>query len=317
MSTMRIPNVLALKAENIIKKFGNFTAVNNVSLSVKKGEAIALLGPNGAGKTTFVEMVEGIQKPTAGHIEILGLTWEKQAKEIQHRIGLVLQENRFLDRVTVFETLKLFTSFYNVPSAKAEYALKKVNLVSKRDDYTMNLSGGQRQRLAIALALLNDPELLLLDEPTTGLDPHARREVWNIIKELKKSGTAIVLTTHYMEEAEKLCDKIYIMFQGKILLSGTMKELLASQEYQSIVDLHFKGQLKKSFQHPAVIRQKKFPGGIRFYAKELKEILPPLMEWIKKNQIKIEDLNCRNLNLDDLFTELTGHKLNEQNRKEA
>ena len=211
-------------------------AVKGINLKIPKGQFTALLGPNGAGKTTLVEMIEGIQKPDRGEITIMGMHWKGNEDELHRIIGLSLQETRFIDKLRLTETLQLFASFFNLGKERVNEIIEIVGLEEKRKSFVVNLSGGQRQRLAIGIALINAPSILLLDEPTTGLDPNARREIWDILHRLKKaSETSMILTTHYMEEAEKLCDYIVIMHNGIILREGTLHQLL--QEARNLDDL--------------------------------------------------------------------------------
>jgi len=219
-----------IEVKNIEKSFKEVRAVRGISLAIKKGEFVALLGPNGAGKTTLVEMMEGIRKPDAGEVYIQGKTWKKSEKELRKIIGLSLQETRFTERLTVKETLRLFASFFSLGNESVMDMLKLTDLEEKANAMTKTLSGGQRQRLALAVALINKPQVLFLDEPTTGLDPHSRLDMWNILKNLKEQGnTTLILTTHYMEEAETLCDHIVIINEGKILREGNLSELLDEQ----------------------------------------------------------------------------------------
>lgn len=216
-----------VEVRNVHKSFKDVKAVKGVDVAIKKGEFLALLGPNGAGKTTLVEMIEGIQLPDEGDIVIDGKQWKHHQEELHQIIGLSLQETRFIEKLTAFETMQLFASFYKLGSDRVNEVLQLIGLEEKKKAYVSNLSGGQRQRLALGVALLNKPQLLLLDEPTTGLDPNARREIWNILLQLKKEfNTSLVLTTHYMEEAEFLCDRIIIMDHGVILSQGTLQEIL-------------------------------------------------------------------------------------------
>ena len=219
-----------IEVKNIVKSFKTVQAIRCMNLSIFQGQFVALLGPNGAGKTTLVEMIEGIQKPDRGEIFILGKKWKGNEDELRKVIGLSLQETRFIDKLTVRETVKLFASFFGLKDTRVEEIIHVVGLDEKTKSYVVNLSGGQRQRLALGVALLNDPKILLLDEPTTGLDPNARREIWTILQGLKeRSQTSLILTTHYMEEAEKLCDEIVIIDNGLILKQGTLKELLGAE----------------------------------------------------------------------------------------
>ncbi|MDR2584715.1 MAG: ABC transporter ATP-binding protein [Prevotellaceae bacterium] len=216
-----------IEVKNIFKAFKTVQAVSGISLSVKKGEFVALLGPNGAGKTTLVEMMEGLRKPDSGQILIQGKNWKKDENELRQIIGLSLQETRFPERLKVEEVIRLFASFYKLGHERVTQVMGLVGLEEKRKALTQNLSGGQRQRLALSVALLNDPQILFLDEPTTGLDPHSRYDLWNILKELKSRGnTTLLLTTHYMEEAQSLCDHIVIIDEGKIIKEGQLNDLL-------------------------------------------------------------------------------------------
>ena len=216
-----------IEVRNVFKSFKTVHAVRGVNLTIYPGQFVALLGPNGAGKTTLVEMIEGIQKPDSGEIRILGKPWKGHEKELRQVIGLSLQETRYIEKLTTFETLRLFGSFFGMGKERVEEVLQLVGLEEKRKAYTVNLSGGQRQRLALGIALINHPRFLLLEEPTTGLDPNARREIWEILRSLRASSdTSMILTTHYMEEAEQLCEQIIIIDEGEILKEGTMKDLL-------------------------------------------------------------------------------------------
>jgi ABC-2 type transport system ATP-binding protein len=222
-------NELVIEVKDVWKSFKTVQAVKGINLKIPKGQFVGLLGPNGAGKTTLVEMIEGIQKPDKGEITIMGKGWKGNEQELRHIIGLSLQETRFIDKLRVTETLQLFASFFNLGKERINEIIDIVGLEEKRKSYVVNLSGGQRQRLAIGIALINNPAILLLDEPTTGLDPNARREIWEILRSLKeKSETSMILTTHYMEEAENLCDYIVIMDNGVILMEGTLQQLLES-----------------------------------------------------------------------------------------
>src|SRR4030043_532901 len=231
---MSLQNVIEVK--EVWKSFKTVQAVKGISLNIPKGQFVALLGPNGAGKTTLVEMIEGIRKPDSGEIRIMGKHWKGNEDELHRIIGLSLQETRFIDKLRVAETLQLFASFFNLGRERINEIIDIVGLEEKKKSYVVNLSGGQRQRLAIGIALINTPAILLLDEPTTGLDPNARREIWDILHRLKRvSETSMILTTHYMEEAENLCDYIVIMHNGDILREGTLSQLL--QEARTLDDL--------------------------------------------------------------------------------
>ncbi|MEI7500987.1 MAG: ABC transporter ATP-binding protein [Bacteroidota bacterium] len=224
-------NQPVIEVKNVHKSFKTVQAVRGIDLCIPAGQFVALLGPNGAGKTTLVEMIEGIQQPDQGEITITGMNWKDHEAALRTLIGLSLQETHFIDKLTVWETLRLFASFFKLGKDRCEEVLHLISLEEKRKAWVVNLSGGQRQRLALGISLLNKPKILLLDEPTTGLDPNARREIWAILRTLKEQlQTSLILTTHYMEEAEQLCDYIVIIDHGKILKEGSLDSLLGDVE---------------------------------------------------------------------------------------
>lgn len=214
-----------LEVKGLRKSFGTVTAVEDISFSVDAGEVFTIIGPNGAGKTTTLEMIEGLQMPDAGSIVVDGLVWEKDADAIKYRIGVQPQSSAMFDLLTVAENLDLFASFYPKSKTTAE-VLEMINLTDHKNKRVKSLSGGQRQRLAIGLAMISDPQIIFLDEPTTGLDPQARRNIWDIVLKLKALGKTTILTTHYMEEAEKLSDRVCIVDQGRIVTLDTQSPLL-------------------------------------------------------------------------------------------
>src|SRR6478736_2387284 len=217
----------ALRVAGLRKRFGDVVAVDGLDLTVHAGECFGLLGPNGAGKTTTIEICEGLTAPDAGDVEVLGLRWASNAPALRQRLGIQLQDTQLSDKLTVLETLTLFRSFYAQGPHPSDL-IGLVQLQEKRDARVGVLSGGQKQRLALACALVGDPDLLFLDEPTSGLDPQARRQLWDLIDEFKRAGRTILLTTHYMEEAERLCDRVAIMDHGHIIACGTPQSLAAS-----------------------------------------------------------------------------------------
>ena len=219
----------ALRVHNLRKAFGDVVAVNGLQLEVQPGECFGLLGPNGAGKTTTIEICEGLTEPDSGEVAVLGRRWASDESALRQRLGIQLQETQLADKLTVTETLRLFRSFYHQGPSVA-HVIDLVQLGEKRSARVVELSGGQKQRLALACALVGDPELIFLDEPTTGLDPQARRQLWDLITEFKGMGRTILLTTHYMDEAEILCNRVAIMDQGKVIALGTPLELMASVE---------------------------------------------------------------------------------------
>jgi ABC-2 type transport system ATP-binding protein len=225
----------ALLLRGIRKAFADVKAVDGLDLEVARGECFGLLGPNGAGKTTTIEICEGLTAPDAGTVELLGMNWAADAAELRQRIGIQLQETQFPDKLTVEETLRLFRSFFR-RGISVDESIETAQLEEKRRSRVGGLSGGQKQRLAMACALVGDPELLFLDEPTTGLDPQARRHLWDLVERLKQAGRTIILTTHYMEEAEQLCDRVAIMDHGRVIAQGTPQQLIATLGGEDIVE---------------------------------------------------------------------------------
>ncbi len=304
-----------IQVRNVLKCFGPLRAVDNLDLSIGRGEFLALLGPNGAGKTTLIEMIEGIQRPDAGEIRILGRTWKDSEKFLRTKMGIALQETRFVEKLTVLETLNTFASFFSRTKERSLEILSLVQLQEKKDARVVNLSGGQRQRLALGLALLNNPEILLLDEPTTGLDPHARRDIWTILEKLKQGGATMILTTHYMEEAEYLCDRIVIMDRGKILAQGTLTELISRSNGGDIIEFRAKEKVK-----PEIFKKirgligcsfNEETAGWKLIVRAMTTALPEFINIAKKNRINMLDLECRRMTLDDLFISMTGRHLAE------
>lgn len=218
---------LAVRCENLTKRYGNVVAVNGLSLSVRRGECFGLLGPNGAGKTTTIEILEGLLPPDSGDVVVLGCTWATHERELRQRLGIQLQETQLAEKLTVEETLRLFRSFYH-RGRTIDDLIGIVELEGKRRSWVGKLSGGQKQRLAVACALAGNPDLLFLDEPTTGLDPQSRRQLWDLLGRFRAAGGTIVLTTHYMDEAETLCDRVAIVDQGRLIAQGTPRDLIDS-----------------------------------------------------------------------------------------
>jgi ABC-2 type transport system ATP-binding protein len=230
----------SLHIRGLRKAFADVQAVDGLDLEVHAGECFGLLGPNGAGKTTTIEICEGLTDPDEGVVELLGMSWKSHSKELRQRIGIQLQETQFPDKLTVEEALHLFRSFYR-KGIPVEESIRTAQLEEKRRARIGGLSGGQKQRLAMATALVGDPELLFLDEPTTGLDPQARRHLWDLVDGLKRGGRTIILTTHYMDEAERLCDRVAIMDHGKVIALGTPQQLIASIGGEDIVEFAVSG----------------------------------------------------------------------------
>ena len=226
-----------MRCDQLVKRYGDVVAVDGLSLSVRRGECFGLLGPNGAGKTTTIEILEGLLTPDAGDVEVLEMRWGTHDRELRQRLGVQLQETQLTEKLTVEETLRLFRSFYH-RGRTIEELLATVELESKRRSWVGKLSGGQKQRLAVACALAGDPDLLFLDEPTTGLDPQSRRQLWDLLRGFRERGGTILLTTHYMDEAEVLCDRVAIVDHGHVIALGTPHELIATLTAPRVVTHH-------------------------------------------------------------------------------
>src|ERR1035437_7316219 len=305
-----------IEVKNVWKSFKTVQAVKGIDLNIPEGQFVALLGPNGAGKTTLVEMIEGIQKPDKGEIAIMGKKWKGNEDELNTIIGRSLQETSLIDKLRVSETLLLFAGFFNLGKERINQIIDIVGLEEKRKSYVVNLSGGQRQRLAIGISLINNPAILLLDEPTTGLDPNARREIWEILKTLKaRAKTSMILTTHYMEEAENLCDYIVIMDNGVILKEGTLQQLLEDDTNEKVVEFTAERALIQEEMnssdfpfiiHPGETLEKGFITLTNFETE-----LPAFMSFMKSRNITLKHMECHRKTLDDLFVSLTGRKINE------
>ena len=305
-----------IQVQDVFKHFKNVKAVDGINLEIYKGEFVALLGPNGAGKTTLVEMVEGIQQPDSGSITLKGMSWRHHQERLHRLIGLSLQETRFFEKLTVAETLRLFASFFGLSDSRVSEVMELVNLTEKSKSFVVNLSGGQRQRLALGIAILNQPEILLLDEPTTGLDPTARREVWDILNMLKRElNTTMILTTHYMEEASYLCERIVIMDSGKILAQGTLNQLLS--QYISGEIIHF--TTKEAFDESMLPDRDRIQKVVKRNSDHQWEVivddlvgyLPRFLQTVGEKGYTLSSLECRKMTLDDLFIAMTGKHLNE------
>lgn len=304
-----------IEVKNVHKSFKAVHAVKGINLTIDQGTFVALLGPNGAGKTTLVEMIEGIQKPDKGEILIMGKTWKNHEHELRRLIGLSLQETRFIDKLRVTETLSLFAGFFGLGKDRVEEVVDLVGLQEKKRAYVVNLSGGQRQRLALGISLLNRPKVLLLDEPTTGLDPNARREIWDILRKLKQqSGTSMILTTHYMEEAEQLCDYIIIIDNGEILKEGTLDQMLSTGNGEKFIEFTLNnppGFLPAGQVFKTNITWDATVGKGRFTLASIDQQLPVFLNYLSSSGLHLKDLEIRRPTLDDLFTTLTGRHLNE------
>lgn len=304
----------ALRCRALVKRFADVTAVNGLDLEVRAGECFGLLGPNGAGKTTTVEILEGLTPADGGTVEVLGQSWgAADDRALRNRIGVQLQETQLAEKVTVEETLRLFRSFYS-RGQSVEEIINSVELNEKRGARVGKLSGGQRQRLAVACALVGDPELLFLDEPTTGLDPQARLKLWDIIEKFKSGGGTILLTTHYMEEAARLCDRVAIMDQGRMIALGTPQELIASLEADQIVEFSATDALQEEplAQLPGVRRVRQNSNSSSGYSLTVVDIsraLPALLAELERQRVQLITLTTHQATLEDVFVSLTGRML--------
>ena len=305
-----------LQVTDVHKSFKTVNAVAGVSLDVGNGEFVALLGPNGAGKTTLVEMIEGIQKPDRGDILLNGKHWAGNEIDLHRHIGISLQETNFFDKTTVKETLEVFSSFYKLPTTRVFEILEIIQLTEKSKSYVENLSGGQRQKLALGIAMLHNAQLLMLDEPTTGLDPTARREIWNILLNLRQEhNTSMILTTHYMEEAEFLCDRIIIMDKGKILAQGTLDQLIEQKGCYEIIEFAINEPTEDlNFLDEDGFRKKEWDNRInagKLMVFDIVTQLPIFLSRIKSKNLTLRSLECRKMTLDDLFVDMTGRRLDQ------
>jgi ABC-2 type transport system ATP-binding protein len=308
---------LVIHLNEVCKAFKDVVAVDHISLQLEKGSYLALLGPNGAGKTTLVEMIEGLQQPDSGDILLFGKKWKGNEDYLHHQLGISLQETRFIDKLNVQETLRLFAGFYGLEGDRVKEVLFLTGLEDKAKAHTVNLSGGQRQRLALSIALLNKPSLLLLDEPTTGLDPTSRRELWQILLGLKKKmRTTLILTTHYMEEAAFLCDEIVIMDHGRFLAKGSLEQLLSENDKGEIIEFSLQESPENlTFSMDGHIREFSWDYETRkgwLLVNEIVTSISGFMNFINANNYHLTSFECRKMTLEDLFISLTGRKINEE-----
>jgi len=300
----------AIEVDSLVKRFDALTAVDGISFKVAPGTCVGLLGPNGAGKTTTVEILEGLQEPTSGSVRVLGMSWQSDGEAIRARIGIALQETRFYEKLSVRETVTLFRSFYP-GGLGVEEAIARVALEEKQDARVGKLSGGQRQRLALAVALVGDPELLFLDEPTTGLDPVSRRGLWEVIEQLKARGRTVVLTTHYMEEAQRLCEEVIIVDHGKVVARGSPAELVAAHGGEQIIEFEASPELPEALCRalPGCSSVRARSGTVRLSVRELAEAVPALLRAAESSRSVLVRLSTHASTLDDVFLNLTGRSL--------
>jgi ABC-2 type transport system ATP-binding protein len=302
----------AIRLSNLRKTYGTVVAVDGLDLEVATGECFGLLGPNGAGKTTTIEICEGLNTPDSGTVEILGRRWDRDERELRERIGISLQETQLAEKITVAETINLFRSFYREPRPLEE-VIDAVQLGEKRNGRVGQLSGGQKQRLALALGLVSDPELFFLDEPTTGLDPQSRRQIWELIQKFRARGRTVLITTHYMEEAEQLCDRVAIVDHGKVIALGTPRALIASLGARYMVEfgvtddaLLAADQLERL---PGVVGLRQQDGRWMLQVAELHTVMPALLGLLDGRGAPLTELRTYAPTLEDVFVSLTGRHL--------
>jgi len=301
-----------IRCSNLVKRYDDVLAVDGISFEVRHGECFGLLGPNGAGKTTTVEIFEGLLERDSGEVEVLGETWEHAGRRLRERIGITLQETKFIDKLTVLETLTLFRSFYR-EGRDPEEVLKWVELEEKANSRAAKLSGGQRQRLSVACSLVGRPDLLFLDEPTTGLDPVSRRQIWSCVEAFRAGGGSVLLTTHYMEEAHRLCDRVAIIDRGHVIALDTPARLIASLGAEHVVEF----QAQPS---PDLARLESLPdvGSVRvdgdtvsLTVAEVHRAVPALLHELQRQELDLTNLVTHHATLEDVFVAMTGRHLEE------
>jgi len=313
----------AIECRDLRKTYdGKVEAVRGLSLRIETGECFGLLGPNGAGKTTTIEILEGLLAPTSGEVRIFGHPWSDNPRQLREWLGISLQETRLSEKLTVRETIELFASFYDNPRAAAE-VLEELQLTEKADSWVGKLSGGQKQRLAVATALVGNPRILFLDEPTTGLDPQSRRQLWEIIRVFQRKGGTVLLTTHYMDEAERLCDRLAIVDQGVIIAEGTPSELIDRLGGHHVVEFQTSGSNDEGTTSvsgnvdewralPGVEAVRNEDGTICLNVREPHLTIPALLGVVNGRGHRLEHLSTRQASLEDVFVRLTGRHLREE-----
>jgi len=301
----------AIRVSNLVKTYAGkppVDAVRGIDLEVHRGECFGVLGPNGAGKTTSIEILEGLLEPTSGDVEILGKTWQEQGDQIRQEIGISLQETQLSEKLSVMETVTLFRSFYQAGMTPIE-AIRRVGLEDKSDAWIKNLSGGQKQRVAVATAIVGSPKLLFMDEPTTGLDPRSRRDLWDILVEFKTGGGTILLTTHYMDEAERLCDRVAIVDQGRILAINSPRNLISELQGDHVIEFRVveDNADESSFANVSgVAAVRKQDDTFCLSVAEPHVVIPELLNFLRKQCLTLASLTTRQASLEDVFVGLTG-----------
>ncbi len=312
---------VAIQCRDLRKTYdGKVEAVRGLNLEIETGECFGLLGPNGAGKTTTIEILEGLLEPTSGEVSIFGHTWREDAREMREWLGISLQETRLSEKLSVRETVELFASFYREPRSSDE-VLEQLQLTEKADAWVGKLSGGQRQRLAVATALVCNPKILSLDEPTTGLDPQSRRQLWDIIREFQRNGGTVLLTTHYMDEAERLCDRLAIVDHGEIIAEGSPASLIERLGGHHVVEFAVGHKTAENADGaaleiwralPSVESVREDDGMVALSVKEPHLTIPALLDAIGKQSRELQHLTTRQASLEDVFVRLTGRHLREE-----
>ncbi len=303
-----------IQVEGLTKDYGAVRAVRGIDFEVRAGEVFGLLGPNGAGKTTTVEILEGLRTRTSGRVRVLGCDPEVQTRKLKDRVGVCLQATRLQDKIKVREAMELFAAFYTRTVDSAQL-LKRLQLWEKREAFYSQLSGGQKQRLALALALLNDPQTLFLDEPSTGLDPQARLEIRDLVQGLRREQRTILLTTHYIEEAEKLCDRVAIVDEGRIVAMGTPREIQDGASGDSTIEIECSAQVEWSAlpslgeAHKVSLDERRTTVSVA--GRQPARAIVDMVKWIEANGIELADIRIRRPSLEDAFIELTGKSLRE------
>lgn len=312
---------LAIECRGLRKIYdGKVEALRGLDLEIREGECFGLLGPNGAGKTTAIEILEGLLPATSGEVRVFGRSWERNARELREWLGISLQETRLSEKLTVRETIELFSSFYRQPRS-AEEVLAELGLAEKSETWVGKLSGGQRQRLAVATALVANPRMLFLDEPTTGLDPQSRRQLWEIIGEFQRRGGTVLLTTHYMDEAERLCDRLAIIDHGQVIAAGTPPELIERLGGQHVVEFSVTGNSSDGSTKtppdawrglPGVESVRADDGLICLTVRQPHVTIPALLDAVSQQGAELLHLTTRQASLEDVFVRLTGRHLREE-----